>query len=151
MTDTELDPYFPLLTTGARLYILARTDIPQMNPGKGWAQGGHAGTQFVFDVLDSENEKLTDEMDGWCRQSQSRGFGVKITLAATEIDIRVAIQTLKHDYNLQTGIIIDDTYPMTNHFGVPFTRAELTSGYVFAPTDTPQAALDYLRKFELHP
>ena len=153
----ERDPAFPLMHQGSRLYMLARTDIYQMNPGKGWAHGGHVATQFIFDVLDTPDgprrDSLMQHMNEWRRQSPRNGFGTKITLAATQAQILDAVKDLDLTtvHGLQTGTAVDPTYPFTNWQGDFYTAEELTGGYVFAPKDTPAAVLDYLRQFDLHP
>lgn len=148
--DRSVNPDFPLLLQGARLYILARTDIAQMNPGKLAAQAAHAATQFVFDTLDAGVSVTVQQMNDW-RAQAGGGFGTKITLAATEAEIRETVTEINKTHGLPAGLVVDPTYPMTNYFGDFFTRSELTCGYVFAPTDTPEVALDYLRQFDLHP
>jgi len=144
------DPNFPLLLEGARLYILVRTDIVQLNPGKLGAQAGHAATQFVFDTFNIGNEERLKQMHDW-RAQAGGGFGTKITLAAKEAEIEEAIPYLQTEFGLPAGIVVDPTYPMTNYFGEFFTREELTCAYVFTPSNTPASALDYLRQFDLHP
>lgn len=130
-----------------RLYILARSDIYQMNPGKLAAQAAHAATKFVRTVFKRNNPNLMTQYEYW---DGGRGFGTKITLSATEADILEAVKVLDA-MGLQTGTVVDPTYPFSNYFGEFFTAKELTCAYVFAPTDVPQEALDYLRKFSLHP
>lgn len=147
--ETDRNPEFPLLNEGARLYILVRTDISQLNPGKLGAQAAHAGTQFMADVIAKDNVNLTGQMQDWLNQGGG-GFGTKITLAALEEEIPVTCQRMR-DFGLQANTVVDPTYPMLNYFKVPFTRAELTCGYVFCPPDTPAAALEVLRQFDLHP
>ena len=147
--DRNFDPDRPLFYEGARLYILVRTDIAQLNPGKLGAQAAHAGTQFVFDVLDDGREELVEEMNSW-RQQAGGGFGTKITLAATEDEIKSALADMAR-WDLQTGLVVDPTYPMLNYFDVPFTREELTCGYVFMPHTAPKEALEALKVFKLHP
>lgn len=146
--DRQFDPERPLFFTGARLYILMRTDIPQMNPGKLGAQAAHAGTQFVFDVLKNGDESLRTAMAGWAEQGG--GFGTKITLAATEEQIRDAVNGMEQ-LGYQAGLVVDPTYPMTNYFGEFFTRSELTCGYVFMPHTVSAAVLEGLKEFDLHP
>lgn len=148
--DRNFDPDFPLMYEGSRLYILVRTDISQMNPGKLGAQAAHAGTQFVFDVIEENDDKLNADVINW-RQQGGGGFGTKITLAATEAEIREVIPEMAGRYNLQVGLVVDPTYPMLNYFKVPFTRKELTCAYVFVPFDAPRAVLDELKAFDLHP
>jgi len=145
----RFDPDFPLLLEGARLYILVRTDISQLNPGKLGAQAAHAGTQFVFDVLNKNDADLNVQMKDWADQGGG-GFGTKITLAATEAEIREVVAAMA-GRNFQAGLVVDPTYPMLNYFKQPFTRSELTCGYVFCPPSTPGAALEDLKQFNLHP
>lgn len=148
--DRLPDPDFPLLLQGPRLYTLARTDIYQMNPGKLAAQASHATSQFIFDSIDAKDPELSDQVYHW-RNQGGGGFGTEITLAATQAQIRDTIDYMKATFGLQTGLVVDPTYPFTNYFGDFFTAEEMTCGYVFAPADTPAAALDYLRQFSLHP
>jgi peptidyl-tRNA hydrolase len=130
-----------------RLYILVRTDIPQLNPGKLGAQAAHAGTKFMRHVLTSNDAVLHAELAAW---EGDRGFGTKITLAATEAQIHDAMVVL-NDMGLLCSTVVDPSYPMTNYFGDHFTREELTCAYVFAPRTVSKEALAYLRKFSLHP
>lgn len=131
----------------ARLYILVRTDIPQLNPGKLGAQSAHAGTKFFRHVLMSNDMALSEELAEW---EGDRGFGTKITLAATEAQIYDAMVVMR-DMGLLCSTVVDPSYPMTNYFGDHFTREELTCAYVFAPRTVSKEALAYLRKFSLHP
>ena len=131
-----------------RLYIIMRKDIYDMNPGKLAAQAAHAGTKFVKKAfLNGENSKL---MNSYLEWDDGRGFGTKITLAATKADIQETMDFMQ-DLDVTSGTVVDPTYPFRNYFGEMFTAEELTCAYVFAPRDVPQEALDYLRKFPLHP
>ena len=150
ITMDRTDPDFPLLLTGARLYLLGRSDLYQMNPGKLAAQGAHAATQFVFDVLDRGDEDTVRQMGDW-RQQGGGGFGTKNTLSLTQDEIKETVNYLNTEFGLPTGLVVDPTYPFTNYFGEFFTAEELTFGYVFAPTSTTAAALEYLKQFPLHP
>lgn len=139
------------LESGSRLYILVRTDIPCGNPGKLMAQAAHAGTQFVFDVLDLEGDhglRMAELMHDW-RAEGGGGFGTKITLSATEDQILEVVNSME-EKGIQAGLVVDPTYPMTNWFGEFFTRSELTCGYVFVTPNTPQWILDELKEFDLH-
>ena len=127
--DRNFDPDFPLLMQGARLYTLARTDITQMNAGKLAAQAAHAATQFVFDAINwkgDQDSELVKQMHEW-RAQGGGGVGTKITLAATEAEVKESVAFIKSEFDLATGLVVDPTYPMTNVFGTPFTREELTS------------------------
>lgn len=130
-----------------RLYILVRSDIPQLNPGKLGAQAAHAASKFVRDVF-TKSDAEVDEYEAW---DEGRGFGTKITLTATEDQIKETVMYANQVGDLMTGVVVDPSYPMTNHYGEYFTRPELTCAYVFATRTTPQFVLDYLRQFKLHP
>lgn len=152
--DQLFDPERPLMYQGPRLYLLMRTDIAQMNPGKLAAQAAHAATQFVFDVLDQDKsdssvQALLKEMSIW-REQGSGGFGTKITLAATETQIHEKLAVMNGRFGLQVGLVIDPTYPMTNYWGEPFVRKEMTGAYVFVPHTAPREVLEELKEFELH-
>lgn len=144
----EKNPDYPILHLGPRLYILARTDIYQMNPGKLAAQAAHAATQFVFDVLDSNDKELITSLHEW-RAQGGGGFGTKITLAATQDQIQETVLWMQAQ-GFASDVVIDPTYPFTNHYGEFFTAREMTCGYVFAPANTPAPPLEYLRQFNLH-
>jgi len=132
---------------GPRMYILVRSDIYDLNPGKLGAQTGHAASMLAKTVYSSPGDDNWHHYKEW---EGDRGFGTKITLTATQEEI---IGTLKYmdDLNLLCGKVVDPTYPFKNYFGEMFTAMELTVGYVFVPMDVDQEALDYLRQFKLHP
>jgi peptidyl-tRNA hydrolase len=149
MTRKDIDP---IATVEPRLYIIVRTDIYDMNPGKLGAQAAHAASKFTIEVLTSEvlasaaNKNLLSAFNEW---EGGRGFGTKITLAATESDI-LGLTYFANGLGQATGTILDPSYPFRNYFGDVFTAEELTCGYVFVTEETPQEVLDYLRKFPLH-
>lgn len=145
----RFDPAFPLLLQGARLYLVMRSDLYQMNPGKLAAQAAHAATQFVYDTIDANDTELSDQVYHW-RNQAGGGFGTKITLAATQADILAMVDWMRAQGRM-ANTVVDPTYPFTNYFGDAFTASELTGSYVFAPTSTPAAVLDYLKQFPLHP
>jgi peptidyl-tRNA hydrolase len=130
-----------------KLYIIIRQDLYDNTPGKMMAQAGHAGSKFAHNCLTSKDKALKEQYALW---EAGRGFGTKITLAATQNEMYEAT-TVFYNMGLASSLIVDDTYPFTNYFGEVFTAKELTCMYVFAPTDVPQEALDYLRLFPLHP
>ena len=132
-----------------RLYILARTDIPQMNPGKLAAQVAHAATKFVFDTLAHGSETDNNQMDGWRKQAGG-GFGTKIVLAATEEQIQEIVGRQIELWAATSGFVIDPTYPMFNFLGEVFTRPELTCGYIFVPSMDDSAVLTDLRELSLY-
>ena len=144
MTRKDIDP---IATVEPRLYIIVRTDIYDMNPGKLGAQTAHAASKFTTEVfLNKSNKQLASAFNDW---EGGRGFGTKITLAATESDI-LGLTYFANALGQANGTIVDPSYPFRNYFGDVFTAEELTCGYVFVTEETPQEVLDYLRKFPLH-
>lgn len=131
-----------------RLYIIMRKDLYQMNPGKLAAQAAHAGTMFVFDTLDEGHDSdAYTQMMLWAGR---KGFGTKITLEATLTDMEATLVEM-HRLGLRAGVVEDPTYPYSNWNGDHYTSVEETCMYVFAPCTVPREALDYLRRFKLHP
>ena len=68
------------------LYILMRTDMDSMNPGKAMAQASHASNTFVHSVEPGYN---VDEalFDAWQKETQ-QGFGTVLVLGVNEIEMR---------------------------------------------------------------
>lgn len=130
--------------TEPRLYIIMRSDLYQMNPGKGMAQACHAQALFSADATRDPSNK-----DAFSQWEGDRGFGTTITLSATFAemqDIQTAIGT-----NAMSRMVVDPTYPFSNHYGEYFTTSEITCMYVFADTNIDPAALRVLQDLPLHP
>jgi peptidyl-tRNA hydrolase len=138
----------------ARLYIIMRRDLYDMNSGKLGAQAAHAATKFVFDVLETSGAHgavLRQDMDDW-RAQGGGGFGTKITLHATLADMKATVAFMDGlKSGIMSGIVVDTSYPYRTVLGEVYVAEEATCMYVFAPKHMPQEALDYLRKFPLHP
>ena len=138
--------------TEPRLYTIVRRDLYDLTPGKLGAQTGHAATKFVFDILDlpeNQGSRRKAALDEW-RQAGDGGFGTKITLYAVLNEMH-ATKEFMDTLGVQCGMVVDTSYPFRTQLGEVFTAVETTCMYVFAQTDMPQEALDYLRKFPLHP
>ena len=111
------------------LYILMRTDLDSMNPGKAMAQASHAGSAFARNAEPGYNvdEKLYEE---W-RQSTPQGFGTVLVLGVTEVQMRTAVQ-IAESFGVDRfpcDIIHDPTYPLqdgdTTHF-IPIDKETST-------------------------
>ena len=92
------------------LYILMRTDLPSLNPGKAMAQSGHACNAFINCVSGLNKKQLGDlalEVKMWA-ETTTQGFGTVLVLGATKQDIHM-IKTRWKDklYNF----VVDPTYP----------------------------------------
>jgi len=140
----KVDPTAPLLES--RLYILMRTDMLSMNPGKAMAQATHAGQLFQHDWGDADAVKTFNG---------PRGFGTTIVLGHPNGGRMIEqIETMNNmnDGNGTEGyfadVVLDPTYPLkdgnANH-QVPM----VTCAYVFvnAGYEVPE----FIRDLQLHP
>lgn len=106
-----------------RLYILMRTDVPTMNPGKAVAQGSHAANQCIYEgrkfaaEADPEGDPevwkralaLEADINEWEDQS-GKGFGTQIVLGVNEDEMRETVRMAKYR-GFHAGITHDPTYP----------------------------------------
>jgi peptidyl-tRNA hydrolase len=124
------------------LYILMRTDLKSMNPGKGMAQAAHAANQFINDCQDS----FTEDDRKWIGRG---GFGTTIVLAVdSEDELEELIEEARKE-QFFADIIHDETYPVRDGGQVHLVPVN-TCGYVFTECRNrcPVAALKGLK---LHP
>lgn len=113
------------------LYILMRTDLASMNPGKGMAQACHAANFFAFRAFNSQYESVKELYNEWCT-STPQSFGTTIVLDAGNI---VAIHEILEkirlvDKTVPTGIVFDPTYPLVDGSTVHLLPIE-TCAFVF--------------------
>lgn len=111
-----------------RLYILMRTDVPTMNPGKAVAQGSHAANQCIHEArhaagLDDLIENSPESMDRWQRardlaekvrtweEQSGDGFGTCIVLGVNEETMRERVSRAKRA-GIHAGITHDPSYPL---------------------------------------
>lgn len=129
------------------LYILMRTDLDSLNPGKAMAQASHASNAFVHQA-ENYSRKITDTLEEW-RGETNQGFGTVLVLGGSMNDIEYTIGMMDSEY--VCGIVHDPTYPIRDgdvtHF-IPLN----TCAYVFVPNkEDDMIAKTILSKFELHP
>jgi len=156
------------------LYILMRTDLPSMNPGKAMAQASHASNAFVhmMDTGDKEylGEKLSksDELFNKWTNETSQGFGTVLVLGVTEAQMRTA-NLVADKLGFVADIVTDPTYPAfldkeaVNIDDVRWTspcipagdktvtfRMEDTCGFIFGDKNDPMLSA-VVGNFKLHP
>ena len=118
------------------LYILMRSDIQDMNPGKAMAQAAHTQADFDEYVEDNcapdylQGDPLWSAVSNW---REDRSFGRTIVLEATEEKIRSVTEICAHG-----GYTIDPTYPWRNYYNEVFVSEELTCGWVFIGEDNAE-------------
>tara|TARA_R110000851_G_scaffold26079_1_gene74318 strand:- start:1412 stop:1831 length:420 start_codon:yes stop_codon:yes gene_type:complete len=130
------------------LYILMRTDLDSMNPGKAIAQGAHAANAFIEEHLrDSGKPEIEASIRDWRKQT-TQGFGTVITLGVCEAQMTRAVLFAK-ERGLRSGIAHDPGYPIRD--GSAMHKIPLdTCGYVFGSHSDPKVKA-IVGEFNLHP
>lgn len=95
------------------LYILARTDIASMNPGKLAAQCSHASTIIYQAMINGDVDE--DVLTEWTTyKGINLGFGTTIVLDGGTIDmIETTLEEVKDECEY-SGIVHDPTYPLAD-------------------------------------
>lgn len=123
------------------LYILMRTDLASMNPGKAVAQGAHAAN--MFGELMARRRKTPAKGDtsvGEFKEWQGdRMFGTTITLAVNDRQLIEKIEMARTE-GFVSGVCHDPTYPLRDgnftHL-IPLN----TCGYVFGEKEALRSIL----------
>lgn len=113
-----------------RLYILMRTDLASMNPGKAVAQGAHAANQCVQEIETSGDVVAIRTLREWQAQT-GHGFGTTVTLGVNNTEMQAAViiaQALK----IHAGVTHDPTYPLVDGETVHLIPLD-TCAFVFGP------------------
>lgn len=139
------------------LYIIIRSDIQDMNPGKAIAQGSHATSDFHnwaadtsaavvknFSAKSPPNDahvklckQLCQSISNW---QEDRSFGRVLTVEATFEQMQQIIEAP----GVHGEMTLDPTYPWRNHYGETFLSPEITCGWVFDMGHHDNAALKSL-------
>ncbi len=144
------------------LYVLMRTDLSSMNPGKAMAQVCHAGnalethfeTEMQITAMSSDTEvqakakELSTAFYAWKHQT-SQGFGTTIVLGGSMAKIKTDIEWLQRN-NFLAAIVHDPTYPLQDGSVTHLIPLD-TCAYVFAPDKDDQYLRMILNTYELHP
>ncbi len=150
------------------LYILMRTDLPSMNPGKAMAQASHASNAFIhrMDTKGTGKTAINDMVNAW-RIETEQGFGTVLVLGATGNQINNILTDVKTllPADVMADAVIDPSYPYrvtgeianiimndTIYKGdaeFTLTRSETTCAYIFGDKDGSAGSL--VRDLKLHP
>lgn len=123
-----------------RLYILMRTDLASMNPGKGMAQAAHAANAFV-----EKARFFGKNISAWTQQTQ-QAFGTTLTLAVDNEDDMEKLVLTADATGYLADMILDPTYPVRDG-GVTHLLPINTCAYVYSPDGSPW----FLSTLPLHP
>lgn len=122
-----------------RLYVLMRTDLASMNPGKACAQATHAANQCVYAIRKGGDPWLRSLLAAW---EEDRGFGTCIVLASNGRDMVKRVQRM-NGLGIHAGIAHDPSYPLKDG-GVLHLIPLDTCAYVFGLKETVAPFLDDL-------
>lgn len=131
------------------LYILMRTDMASMNPGKAMAQAAHAANAFIRDVgtADRYDDNIVYAASAW-EDSTEQWFGTTLVLAAPNEKALFDAVAAAQAEGLPAETVLDPTYPIRDG-EVTHLLPVITCAYVFTPCrKTTRPGLDGL---ELHP
>ena len=127
------------------LYILMRSDIQDMNPGKAMAQAAHTQADFDEYVEDNCAPDYLQDNPLWratFNWREDRNFGTTLVLHETLDTFGKISMNVAH-----WGFTTDPTYPYRHHYGEVFTRSEVTCMWVFVYNEDE---LEYMRQWRLH-
>lgn len=125
------------------VYLLVRTDMESMNPGKGHAQSHHAGTQMALKDRQTWSVKHQDWLKEW---ASDRGFGTVLTMGCNNRQMNAAL-AIAARLGFPRAIVNDPSYPLLD--GLVTHEFPLdTCAYIFGPKIAIERAVAPL---ELHP
>lgn len=136
------------MTPDATFYILMRTDLDSMNPGKAMAQASHAYPAMAAYVKRywGESSFFSDLLERWQSQSE-QSFGRTIVLGGTPGEISDVLQRARHFPDVLAEWVVDPTYPLRDGVATHLIPLQ-TCAYVFGPTDRGEQVTKFMR---LHP
>jgi peptidyl-tRNA hydrolase len=151
-------------------YVLMRTDLPSMNPGKAMAQANHAASAFWFYMnVTADSGTAKEQYKQWAAETK-QGFGTTIVLAVVKEEMYQLVNTATLK-GLYASIVIDPTYvyKVDNeiaalidpkiHTAPPFRREtdtvmfrrEETCAWIFTPDKNDPVVIELLGALPLHP
>lgn len=125
------------------IYLLVRTDMESMNPGKGHAQSHHAGTQMALKDRQTWSVKHQDWLKEW---AGGRGFGTVLTMGCNNRQMNAAL-AIAARLGFPRAVINDPSYPLLDGSVVHEFPLD-TCAYIFGPKIAIERAVAPL---ELHP
>jgi peptidyl-tRNA hydrolase len=134
--------------TNPVLYILMRSDLASMNPGKMAAQACHAANKFAIRAK-SASEFVQGMYLKWAEQAgKGQHFGTTIVLDCESANkIQFIVDSFEELPNTEAGMVLDTSYPILDG-KVIHTLPVFTCGYVFGDKNLIQNTP--LREFPLY-
>lgn len=117
-----------------KLYILMRSDMDSLNPGKAMAQASHATSQFEHAVrtrIVGGDSDIANAYERW--RGEGGGFGTTIVLdVGGGGELKTVVEHYQRSVKFLAGITVDPTYPILDGRALHTLSIE-TCGYVFTP------------------
>jgi hypothetical protein len=127
------------------LYILMRTDLASLNPGKAVAQGTHATNLFVGQVEElRKGWPDAPNVEAYTAWMADRGFGTAITLSVTGAEL-TSIVGQAVDFGCIAGVCTDSTYPLRDGDVTHLLNLD-TCGYIFGNREQLAVILGHLEQ-----
>lgn len=125
-------------------YLLVRNDLASMNPGKGFAQADHAGTQMVLKDMPGWKPAHRAWVRRWAADGD--GFGTVLSMGVSERTMNKALEIAKR-LGVPHATILDKSYPLVDG-DVVHEIPLVTCAYIFGPKVLIENATKHL---DLHP
>lgn len=125
------------------VYLLVRTDMASMNPGKGHAQSHHAGTQMAL----KDRQTWSAIHQNWLKEwAGDRGFGTVLSMGCSNRQMNEAL-AIAGRLGFPHAVINDPSYPLLDGSVVHEFPLD-TCAYIFGPKIAIERAVAPL---DLHP
>ncbi len=112
------------------LYVIMRSDLDSLNPGKACAQATHAANRCVYRIKEINNAELDVMLETW---QENRGFGTCIVLERHFLDIEYLVNSFISN-GILSEIIHDPEYPIKDGLVTHLVPLD-TCVYAFGPRD----------------
>lgn len=130
----------------APLYILMRSDMASLNPGRAMAQAAHAANQFIFEAQFNVDQNLQNKVREW-QEETPYGFGTTIVLDAHSDELIYKTLTWLSPKDYFAREVVDPEYVIKDGEVAVTLRDVLTCAFVFPISGDVRE----LKKFALYP
>lgn len=145
-----------------KLYVVVRSDLESLTPGKLAAQIAHAASQHAYRMLNKDMLSKNAFFD-WCDMSShssiprdgldAEHFGTTIVKDGgsfyPSLDISEIIDYTRSSFTAFYGVVRDPTYPIRDGQIVHHVNIE-TCFWVFANEDLDSDLCEYMKKYKLY-
>lgn len=137
------------------LYIVARSDLASLNPGKLAAQCCHAANDFM-NTLKKEETNFPDSnsvqvFNKWLKESSQHTFGTTIVLDGyNEENMKYIFDTVT-SMGIDGRWVMDDTYPVKDGEVTHLLPINTCFWLFFHGEDYEENALNFVKTLDLYP